>query len=56
MGLTQGCQTYNGYYGSSSYTVDISAELTVSKLNCTLEGPALTCMDQFEKAWDFERK
>lgn len=103
-------QTYGGYYGSYSYTVDMSAELTVyedlsgyfdqlvrtshsygggepqefvdssymtvhvpsaedgkysivlradgevSKLDCTLEEPTLTCMDQFEKAWDFERK
>lgn len=103
-------QTYNGYYGSSTYTTDISADLTVyedlsgyfdqliqvsysygggepnefddtsymtvrvpsaengkysivlrsdgnvSKLDCTLEEPMLTCTDQFEKAWEFERK
>jgi hypothetical protein len=102
-------RTYSGYYGSYSYTIDKSAELSVyedlsgyfdmfvrvthsyggepqefdnassmtvhvpsagdgkysivlradgevSKLECTLDEPALTCMDQFEHAWDFERQ
>jgi hypothetical protein len=103
-------QTYNGYYGTYSYTIDRSAELSVyedlsgyfdmfvhvtqsygggepqefddssymtvhvplaeggkyslvlradgevTKLDCTLEEPTLTCMDQFENAWDFERQ
>jgi hypothetical protein len=99
-------QTYNGYYGTYSYTSDRSAELSVyedlsgffdmfvhvtnsyggeydsasymtvnvssaedgkysivlrangevSKLDCTLEESTLTCMDQFEHAWDFERQ
>jgi hypothetical protein len=99
-------QTYNGYYGSYSYTSDRSAELSVyadltgffdmflhqtnsyggeydnasymtvnvpsvednkysivlrangqvSKLDCTLEESTLTCTDQFEKAWGFERQ
>jgi hypothetical protein len=40
----------------SNYSIVLRTDGEVSKLDCTLEEPALTCMDQFEKAWDFERQ
>jgi hypothetical protein len=103
-------QTYNGYYGSVSYVIDRTAELSiyedlsgyfdvflhvtysydgeppeefadssymtvhvpsaeggkyslvlradgeVTKLDCMLAEAMLTCTDQFEQAWNFERR